>query len=79
MCKPVFLFFLITCSVTTCLGQAPPQSRSELEKERAAIQKEIEQVKTSLDITHKNRKQTLGQLALLQKKTSFAPGCHFKY
>jgi septal ring factor EnvC (AmiA/AmiB activator) len=50
------------------LAQSPNQSRSDLEKERASIQKEIEDVKRSLDITHKNRKQTLGQLALLQKR-----------
>jgi len=49
-------------------AQSPNQSRSDLEKERASIQKEIEDVKRSLDITHKNRKQTLGQLALLQKR-----------
>jgi murein hydrolase activator len=68
MRKPVFLLITIFCSVTICLAQSPAQSRSELEKERASIQKEIEDVKNSLDITHKNRKQTLGQLALLQKR-----------
>jgi len=68
MCKPVFLFMFMLCSVMSGLAQAPNQSRSELEKERASIQKEIEDVKRSLDITHKNRKQTLGQLALLQKR-----------
>ena len=49
-------------------AQAPTQSRSDLEKERAAIQKEIEDVKRSLDETHKNKRQTLGQLALLQRR-----------
>lgn len=49
-------------------AQAPAQSRSELEKERAAIQKEIEDVKRSLDETHKNKRETLGQLALLQRR-----------
>ncbi|HEY4208550.1 MAG TPA: peptidoglycan DD-metalloendopeptidase family protein, partial [Puia sp.] len=44
------------------------QSRSDLEKERAAIQKEIEDVKRSLDETHKNKRETLGQLALLQRR-----------
>jgi murein hydrolase activator len=68
MCKLVFLFMFMLCSVMSGLAQAPNQSRSELEKERASIQKEIEDVKRSLDITHKNRKQTLGQLALLQKR-----------
>ena len=68
MRKLVFLSILILYSVMSSLAQAPNQNRSDLEKERASIQKEIEDVKRSLDITHKNRKQTLGQLALLQKR-----------
>jgi murein hydrolase activator len=68
MRKPVILFILIFYSVSNCLAQSPTQNRSDLEKERASIQKEIEDVKRSLDQTHKNRKQTLGQLALLQKR-----------
>src|SRR5450755_3533645 len=68
MCKPVLLLFIIFCCVNSALSQSPTQSRSELEKERASSQKEIEDVKHSLDVTHKNRKQTLGQLALLQKR-----------
>ncbi len=68
MRKQVILLIIIFYSVNNCLAQAPTQSRSDLEKERASIQKEIEDVKRSLDITHKNRKQTLGQLALLQKR-----------
>jgi septal ring factor EnvC (AmiA/AmiB activator) len=68
MRKTVFLFIFIFYSVSACLAQAPTQSRTDLEKARASIQKEIEDVKRSLDITHKNRKQTLGQLALLQRR-----------
>jgi len=55
--------------ITACVqAQTPAQSRADLEKERAAIQKEIEDVKHSLDETHKNKRQTLGQLALLQRR-----------
>lgn len=68
MRKTVFLIFFILNSVLNGLAQTPAQSRSDLEKERASIQKEIEDVKRSLDITHKNRRQTLGQLALLQRR-----------
>jgi murein hydrolase activator len=68
MRKPVFLIIIVFYSVNCCLAQSPSQNRSDLEKERASIQKEIEDVKRSLDVTHKNRKQTLGQLALLQKR-----------
>lgn len=49
-------------------AQTPAQSRADLEKERAAIQKEIEDVKRTLDETHKNKRETLGQLALLQRR-----------
>ena len=49
-------------------AQPPAQSRADLEKERAAIQKEIEDVKQTLDQTHKNKRETLGQLALLQRR-----------
>jgi len=68
MRKLVFLLLLMVFSGIRGLAQATNPSRADLEKERASIQKEIEDVKRSLDITHKNRKQTLGQLALLQKR-----------
>jgi murein hydrolase activator len=66
----VFLLLLVTGRV---VAQAPPQppppqSRADLEKERAAIQQEIEQVKQTLDETHRNKRETLGQLALLQRR-----------
>ncbi|MGZ5247446.1 MAG: murein hydrolase activator EnvC family protein [Flavitalea sp.] len=44
------------------------QSRSELEKQRNDIQRQIEDVKRTLNQTQKNRKASLGQLALLQRK-----------
>jgi len=68
MGKTLFLITFILFSVMTCLAQSPYQNRSSLERDRALIQKEIDEVKNSLDKTHKNRKQTLGQLALLQKR-----------
>ncbi|HEY4111016.1 murein hydrolase activator EnvC family protein [Puia sp.] len=48
--------------------QPPVQSRADLEKERATIQKEIEDVKRTLDETHTHKRETLGQLALLQRR-----------
>jgi len=48
--------------------QPPVQNRADLEKERAAIQKEIEDVRRSLDETHSHKRETLGQLALLQRR-----------
>lgn len=59
------IFVLFIAAVNT---QAQTADRSALEKQRADIQAEIEQVKNSLNETTKNRKESLGQLALLQRK-----------
>jgi murein hydrolase activator len=56
------------CSTLIATAQMPAQNNVDLEKQRASIQKEIEDVKHSLDQTNNNRKQTLGQLALLRKR-----------
>ncbi len=56
------------CVTVFSYAQQPAQSRADLEKERAAIQKEIEDVRTALDQTKKNKKETLGQLSLLQRR-----------
>src|SRR5579871_6339251 len=68
MLKSVLTGSFLLLIVAISSAQAPAQSRSDLEKERAAIQKEMEQVKQALDETHKNKRETLGQLALLQKR-----------
>src|ERR1700743_3423218 len=61
--------FLLLIMIGRLAAQQPPaQNRADLEKERAAIQKEIEDVKRSLDETHKNKRETLGQLSLLQRR-----------
>jgi septal ring factor EnvC (AmiA/AmiB activator) len=61
-----------TLLLVTALGrlaaQPPAQTRADLERERAAIQKEIEDVKRTLDETHSHKRETLGQLALLQRR-----------
>jgi len=44
------------------------QTKSDLEKQRAAIQREIDEVRASLNETKKNKKETLGQLSLIQKR-----------
>src|SRR5579872_6023179 len=61
--------FVLLFAAGRLFAQQPvPQTKGELEKERAAIQKEIEDVKRSLDETHKNKRETLGQLALLRRR-----------
>lgn len=44
------------------------QSRADLEKQRAEIQNEINEVRQSLELTKKNKKASLTQLSLLQRK-----------
>ena len=60
--------FLLTVVFRSEAQPPPVQTKADLEKERAAIQKEIEDVRQSLDETHKNKRETLGQLALLQRR-----------
>jgi murein hydrolase activator len=62
----IIFTFLFICAAFA--GVAQTQARSDLEKQRAEIQEEIAAVKRSLDQTKKNRKASLGQLALLQRK-----------
>jgi len=62
------LVLAVIATGLTARAQTPSQNRTDLEKERAAIQKEIEDVKRSLDETHKNKHETLVQLNLLQRK-----------
>lgn len=57
-------FFLLGLNAV----HAQTQSRSDLERQRAEIQEEISEVKRSLDMTKRNKKASLGQLALLQRK-----------
>jgi murein hydrolase activator len=66
----VLLLLLVTGRIVAQTPPQPPapQSRADLEKERAAIQQEIAQVKQNLDETHQNKRQMLGQLALLQRR-----------
>lgn len=51
-------------------GQSQTPTREELEQHRMQLQKDIEQATRDLNATQKNRKQTLGELRLLQNKIS---------
>jgi murein hydrolase activator len=67
--RRLFFSFIISCfALSQVTAQTANQTRSELEKQREEIQREIEEVRQSLDQTKKNRKESLGQLALLQRK-----------
>lgn len=62
-----FIYFLATFLVAG-IGVFGQATKLDLEKQRAAIQKEIDDVKASLNETKKNKKETLGQLSLIQKR-----------
>jgi septal ring factor EnvC (AmiA/AmiB activator) len=63
---------LITLAFFFCGLSGPmaqqTQSRTDLERQRAEIQNEINEVRESLELTKKNKKASLTQLALLQRK-----------
>lgn len=59
------LFLLLTAGmVMPVLGQ----TSEELRKQQIEIQKEIDELRSTLEATKKNKKASLGQLALVQKK-----------
>jgi septal ring factor EnvC (AmiA/AmiB activator) len=64
----ISILLLLTAFRLSAQTPAGTPTRADLEKERAAIQQEIEDVKRTLDETHKNKRETLGQLALLQRR-----------
>ena len=63
----VITLAFVLCGLGTLMAQQT-QSRAELEKQRADIQNEINEVRQSLELTKKSRKASLTQLALLQRK-----------
>ena len=65
MLKTLALVLLLLPGLTL-LAQQP--SKTDLEKERAAIQKQIDDVKQSLDETKRNKKASLAQLNQVQRK-----------
>lgn len=60
------LIFFLACLLVG--GNLVAQSSEELRRQQAEIQKEINELKQSLEATRKNKKVGLGQLALVQKK-----------
>lgn len=69
MLRVLLAVVLLSAIVIRSEAQPPPvQTKAELEKERAEIQQQIEQVRQSLDETHRNKRAMLGQLALLQRR-----------
>ena len=65
MLKSLFTCLLFVMGTVMVMGQ---QSSEELKKKQAEIQREIDELKQTLDDTKKNRKAGLGQLAMVKKK-----------
>jgi septal ring factor EnvC (AmiA/AmiB activator) len=65
MTKPYFLLLAILFTVN-CIAQNP--TSADLKKKQADIQNEIDDLRKTLDQTKKYKKESLGQLALIQKK-----------
>lgn len=61
-----FLIFLLTMVFSA--GLRAQQNSDELKRKQADIQREIDDLRKSLNDTKKNRKASLGQLALIQKR-----------
>lgn len=57
-----------TCIFCFCSLSLLAQNSDDLRKQQAEIQKEINELKQTLGNTQKNKKASLGQLALVQKK-----------
>ncbi|HTE23688.1 murein hydrolase activator EnvC family protein [Flavitalea sp.] len=64
MLRSFFVFFVAILLTGTLLGQGS----DELKKKQAEIQREIDDLRRTLDATKKNKKAGLGQLSMIQKK-----------
>lgn len=63
------LRLIISCAMAILISMPLlAQNSDELRKQQAEIQKEINELKKSLESTRKNKKAGLGQLAMVQKK-----------
>ena len=63
--KKTFLFLFL---ILTSLAAYPQKSKSQLEKQIAALQQEIATANKLLKTTSKNKQTTLNQVSILDKK-----------
>ncbi|TDW99340.1 murein hydrolase activator EnvC family protein [Dinghuibacter silviterrae] len=64
----VLPFVLLLLCVWRCMPVAAQQSRTELEKQRQDMLRELEEVNNTYNEIKKNKKESLGQLNLVQQK-----------
>ncbi len=65
MLKKLFLLFLLCFLGVTGFGQ---ESKEDIMKQQQDLQRELADLNTTLDAIKKNKKQSIGQLTLVQKK-----------
>lgn len=64
--KSLLLLFTVFISIHSFSQQ--PQSKEDLQKQQQQLQQEIKNLNSSLNSIKKNKKESLGQLALVQRK-----------
>jgi septal ring factor EnvC (AmiA/AmiB activator) len=65
MIKKLFISFLASLVICTVTAQ---ESKEEIQRQQQQLQKELNDLNNTLDEIKKNKKQSLGQLALVQRK-----------
>lgn len=68
MKKSIIFILLVTGISASPFAQPPGQDKTQLEKERQAIQKDIKEIQGLYDKVKGQKKQTLGQLTMLNRK-----------
>jgi septal ring factor EnvC (AmiA/AmiB activator) len=64
----ILTFFLILLCICSSVRSVAQQSRTELEKQRQETLRELEEVNNTYNEIKKNKKESLGQLQLVQRK-----------
>ncbi len=65
MLKKIFIFFL---AVSLCVAGHAQETKEEIQKKQQDLQNELDDLNSTLNQIKKNKKQSIGQLALVQKK-----------
>ncbi len=68
MRKNLLLLWLLTGCTSLLIAQPPGQDKSKLEQERKEIQQELNEIQNLYDKVKGQKKQTLGQLTVLNRK-----------
>jgi septal ring factor EnvC (AmiA/AmiB activator) len=67
MLKKIFIFAL-AFSLSVVVNAQAPETKEEIQKKQQELQNELDDLNNTLNQIKKNKKQSIGQLALVQKK-----------